>query len=340
VNATIPEKSKQRGVSYALTDDGIELPVIDLTHPAFAVAPSPAELAELGAQFVRESERRARLPATIQRVLLRIVLRRSVLGRALMAAEGSFLDGMSTYLMKLGPDNLGSGYAVTVDRRIAASLPALSMRMRLRDVSRMLADGLAPALAAAPGRPCHLLNIAGGPSADTLNALILLHRERAEVLAGRELRIHVLDVDEAGPAFGARALAALRTEGAPLHGLAIEMRHVRYDWGAASRLREVLGALGEEAVMAVASEGGLFDYGSDEAVVENLGALAEGSPASAVVVGSVTRADGPLARAHASSVATRPRTLEAFSALARRAGWAVAKSTEGPPHRLVTLEKG
>jgi len=45
--AKIPEKNKQQGVCYALTDDGVELPVIDITNPAFSENASQAKLAEL-----------------------------------------------------------------------------------------------------------------------------------------------------------------------------------------------------------------------------------------------------------------------------------------------------
>jgi hypothetical protein len=37
----LSERNKRPGVCYALTDDGIELPVIDLTHPAFTVPDQP-----------------------------------------------------------------------------------------------------------------------------------------------------------------------------------------------------------------------------------------------------------------------------------------------------------
>jgi len=37
MNDLIPERNKRTGVCYALTDDGLELPVVDITHPAFAV---------------------------------------------------------------------------------------------------------------------------------------------------------------------------------------------------------------------------------------------------------------------------------------------------------------
>jgi hypothetical protein len=78
-------------------------------------------------------------------------LKRSVLGRALMGAAGTFLPGMPTYLMKLGPDHLGAGYAQELDRRIAGSPPALAMRLRLLDVVTLLAEGIGSAPDGGPG---------------------------------------------------------------------------------------------------------------------------------------------------------------------------------------------
>ena len=99
----------------------------------------------------------------------------------------------------------------------------------MRDVARLLADGLAPALAAQPGAPVHLLNIGGGPATDSLNALILLQKEQPQQLAGRQIVIHVLDLDATGPHFGARALDALLAAGAPLHGMMAAFQHIPYD---------------------------------------------------------------------------------------------------------------
>ena len=33
----ITQKNNKAGVCYAITDEGVELPVIDVTHPAFAI---------------------------------------------------------------------------------------------------------------------------------------------------------------------------------------------------------------------------------------------------------------------------------------------------------------
>src|SRR5712692_4870809 len=203
------------GILFALTDDGVSLPVIDVTNPAFAVTATDAELASLSDRFVLESTERQEIPAP-----LRDALQRSRLGRALMAASGTFLTGMNTYLLKLGPDNLGTD-ANPIDRRIAASFPALMTRLRLQDMARLLADGVSLAAAAAPQRPLCLVNIGGGPAGDSWNALIHLHAEHPDLLAGREIVIAVLDLDDRGPAFGVRALETLRATGAPLCGLEI-----------------------------------------------------------------------------------------------------------------------
>jgi hypothetical protein len=73
----------------------------------------------------------------------------------------------------------------------------------------------------------------------------------------------------------------------------------------------------------------LFEYGSDEEIVENLRTVHAGTAGDAIVVGSVTR-DGEVVRAgsRVSRVNTRPRTLEAFRALAEAGGWRLDEVVE------------
>lgn len=327
----VPEPNKKPGVSYAVTDDGLELPVIDVTHPAFAVSMTDGELAALTAAFIEEVERQQKMPLIVQRFFMRAFLRKSAVGRGLLAARGTFLSGMSTYLMKLGPDNLGS-YAVPVDRKITASLPPLSMRLRLQDVAHLSADALAPQLEASPGRSLHFVNIAGGPAIDNVNTLILLRRDRPAFLDGRPIAIHVLYQDEAGPSFGARALQALVAPGGKLHGLQVSFDHLRYDWRDADRLTRVLVELElAGAVWTASSEGGLFEYGSDDEIVANLNALRSAAGPGTVVVGTVTRDEGvaKITRGQ-SGIATRPRSVSAFQALAAQGGWALDTVIQGP----------
>jgi len=326
----------RRELVFAKTQEGVELAVIDVTNPAFRVTATDAELAAMAEQYILGAGKQQEVPAA-----LREALRNSMLGRGLIAATGTFLDGVSTYLLKLGPKNLGED-ASPLDQRIAASFPAFTARLRLQDMARMLADGLAIAIAAEPRRPVCLVNIGGGAGSDSWNAVIHLQAEHTALLVARRIVIAVLDVDAHGPAFGGRAVEALRAAPAPLCALDIEFRHFSYEWSDAERLREALEELNVgDAACGISSEGGLFEYGSDGEIVSNLSTLYAGTARDAVVVGSVTRDGGPVrASLNANRVATRPRTIEAFGALAKQAGWIVEKVIERPFSYNVRLVRG
>lgn len=338
---TIPENHKKPGVTYALNDAGLELPVVDVTHPAFALDIGPQELERRLQAHLRELRQREKVPQFVQNFMLRRMMKNSVLMRAIMGADGGFLSGMSTYLLKLGPDNMDGRYTSSIDRQISASLPGLSMRIRLQDITRLLANGLVPALTSRKADPLHLLNIGGGPAIDSLNALLILRKERPDLLDGRNIFIHILDVDEAGPHFGNRALAALQAEGAPLHGLNIRLEHVVYNWTDTTALTGLLKSLGDATpVVAASSEGALFEYGSDAEITANLRALGEAASSDAIFVGSVTRADATGRLLNASSrAALQLRGIEAFSLLAEAAGWRVAERSDSPMSHNVLLRK-
>jgi hypothetical protein len=333
-----PEYNKRQGVCYALTSQGIELPVVDVTHPAFELRITPERQRELVESFLQQQRRYARLPKWLRAARLRFALRGSTIARGLRRAEGTFLDGMTTYLFKLGPKNLGS-YAVPIDRKIAASLPGIAVRLRLSDMARLLAGALAPQLRTDPRRPAHFLNIAGGSAIDSLNALILLAREQRELLSAREIVVCVLDGDAEGPAFGGRALSALCAPNAALAGLDVSFRHIRYDWQQVAGLEPVLEAARAAGAITIgSSEGGLFEYGSDLEIVSNLKALARAGT-SFKMVGSVTRNDETMQTLKlTSTAATRPRGLRAFAVLAAQAGFRIAEAIQRPLSDQVVLE--
>lgn len=322
-------------VLYTTTKEGEQVAIIDVTNPAFTLTVADAEVVALQEQYILEAARRQEIPTALQEAL-----RSSKFGRGLMAASGTFLDGMTTYLLKLGPENLREGTS-PIDQRIAASFPAFAARLRLQDISRLLADGLEVTAAVDPRRRLCLVNIGGGPGADSWNALISLRNARAELLADREIRIAVMDLDERGPAFGSRALDALRAAGAPLSGLNIRFRHFGYEWSCTERLRAALEELGAiDTACGISSEGALFEYGSDDEIVSNLRVLHAGTARDAIVVGSVTREGKPVrASLIANRVATRPRTIEAFRALAEQGGWIVQLVMERPFSYHVRLVK-
>ncbi len=121
--------------------------------------------------------------------------------------------------------------------------------------------------------------------------------------------------------------------GAPLHGVNVELKLRRYDWSRSADLPELMAdAKREQAVIAISSEGGLFDYGSNDEVVANLQML----HGAALVVGSVTRADELTRNTHRSNgMSLKLRGYAAFGELAERAGW-----RDRARHRAADLRSG
>jgi hypothetical protein len=314
-----------RAVVFATTADGLRLPVIDVTHPAFAVPDDPASLAARRDAFLAWDRRNRRMPNIITRLLMQLAARRSLLLRKILASEDEYLDSISTYLLKLGADHLPAGFDGRVDRKVAAAPHTALVRLRMQQIARLLAEALQALLAGAPNAPLHLVNIAGGPALDSINALIMLARAHATLIQ-RPIAIHVLDAQQDGPTFGARAVVALTAPGGALHGLEVQFRHHSYDWNDTAPLARLLADLaGHGAIIAASSEGGLFEYGTDDAVVANLTALARASVS--IVVGSVTSSSEVRKRMIAQTrFRLFPRGLEGFAPLAERSGYAIAES--------------
>jgi hypothetical protein len=314
-----------RAVVFATTTDGLRLPVIDVTNPAFAVPDDPASLAARREAFLAWDRRNRRIPAIVTRLLMRRARRRSELLRRILTSDNDYLDSISTYIVKLGADHLPPGFDSPMDRRVVAAPHAALIRLRMQQISRLLAEALFAPLAAAPDAPLHFVNIAGGPALDSINALIMLAREHAALIR-RPVAMHVFDAQQDGPAFGARALVALGASGAPLDGLDIQFQHHAYDWNDTAPLaRELSGLTARGAIIAASSEGGLFEYGTDGVIVANLTALAQANVP--IVAGSVT-SSSELRKRMITQTRFRifSRGLEGFAPLAEESGYAIAES--------------
>jgi hypothetical protein len=70
-------------LTFARTRDGFDLPVIDVTHPRFAVPDDPATVRATYDAFIEGERRRRRIPKFIMRMMLRSAARRSRLVRAI-----------------------------------------------------------------------------------------------------------------------------------------------------------------------------------------------------------------------------------------------------------------
>ena len=314
-------------VTCARTREGFDLPVIDVTNPRFAVPDDPERVQGLYDAFIAHERRRRYLPAFVLRWMLRMAAGKSRLVHALVDPQAGFLDGLSTYVMKLGAENLVPPYDTPVDRRVAGSPHIVLLRLRMQQVAQLVAQGIADDLAGADAAaPLALINIGGGPALDSINALILLRRDRPGLLE-RRIAIEVLDASQDGAFFGANALAALQAERGPLAGLEIAMRHHDYDWNQPAALASLVDKrIAAGAVIAASSEGALFEYGSDQAIVANLQALRAGAGAR-LVAGSVTSSDDTRRRMIATTrFKLYPRGVAGFAPLAAQAGFRIAKT--------------
>jgi hypothetical protein len=324
-----PHSSQRRnaGITYARTREGFDLPVIDVANPRFAVPDDPATVRGLHAAFVESERQRRRIPKLIIRIMLRAAARKSRLVRALLLSDAEFLDGISTYVVKLGPENLVPPYDTPIDRRLAASPHILLMRLRMQQIAHLVAEGIADDPAAAGSAALSLINIGGGPALDSINALIVLRRTHPDLL-NRRIVIEVLDSNRDGAFFGANALAALKADNGPLADLDIDMQHHDYDWNRPALLEGLVEKLTSAgAIIAASTEGALFEYGSDEAIVANLKALRADGAGARFIAGSVTCADETRRRMIAETrFKLIPRGLAGFAPLAAQAGFRIAKA--------------
>jgi hypothetical protein len=319
------DPAHRTGIVYATTRQGYRLPVIDVSHPAFAVPDDPRSLDSLRRTFAEKERQRKRMPKPLVRGMAWWMGRHSLLAHAIFNEKTPVLGGITTYILKLGAPNLPPPFDNPLDRRLAATPGVTSIRMRLQQLARLMSEALRPELTARPSVPLHLLNIGGGTALDSLNILMLLHRSAPAILA-RPISIRVLDPDSDGPEFGRRALEALTNEG-PLRGLEVEFVHVPYNWkevGTLIQLGRQMSMSG--AIIAASTEGALFEYGDDSTVLANLSALHDMTGLNAVG-GTVTRAD-PLTDEFIKSsrfIKLVPRSAAAFAALARQAGFTVSR---------------
>lgn len=323
---TSADDLRKRGVAIARTKAGFELPVIDVTNPRFTVADDAESIQALRDAVVASERQRRHIPKFIIRWMMKSAAKRSLLIRAVFQNDSKFLDSVSTYVMKLGADNLLAPYDSEIDKKFACSPHSTLMRLRMQQMAKLIAASVERELSAAPTGPLHLIDIGGGPAMDALNALILLAQSSSRELLKRPIVIQVLDLDDDGAFFGRAALAELMREGGRLHGLSVDFQHEKYDWHVPSVLAELLEKVrSQNAVVVAASEGGLFEYASDEDVVANLRALRAGG--ARCVVGSVTCNDdlrrGMIA---VSPIKLVPRGIEGIRPLAAQAGFEIGQT--------------
>jgi len=338
----IPEKNKVPGLSYVYTDCGLELPVLDITHPLFTASINEESLEALRKESPQRAKSMKEMPAA-QKML--IAERSYIFGKYFHKdPTATYLSGMSTYMLKLGPGLMGGGEERNIDRMIAVGVVSIAARMRLRDICRLQANALLPQLKTSPGKELCLLNIAGGAAADSINTLILVLAEDQSLLKNRKIEINVFDIDTDSPHFAGRCVETLKAPGSHFHGLDISFNHIKYNWADTGNLIDFL-AKKRDCILTGTSEGGLFEYASDEEIINNLDALYENSPAhmqfSGSVIHDIDNVDPTMAAmAEETRGALRLRGIKGLETILENTKWKLNHTTDkNPVYGVFTLKK-
>ena len=334
-------KNKQPGLSYAFTGNGVELPVLDITHPLFISSIDEVKLKELLKKAEKNAEETAEKFNNMPAYITRFLAKRSFTMAELLQHKGDnvFLSGVSTLMLKLGPGLIGIGRKRFLDRLASRGIGGMVLRMRVRDLSKCQATALIPILRKSPDKNLCMINIAGGAASDTINTLFLILQEDPLLLKNRKIEIYVLDIDSFGPAFAAECFSVLKSPARQFNNLNISFRHIQYDWNNTLFLNKLLSER-KDWLIACSSEGGLFEYCSDEVIDKNLDTLFNNSNSEIIMTGSllhdIENVDAGIIAALKISTGIKPRFL-GLNGLKNicRDNWTIDSIIEGNPRYLV-----
>ena len=335
-------KNKIPELSYAFTSNGIELPVLDITHPYFISCTDEKTLKKLLPYVEKHADENAEKFNKIPAFIKKYFINHSFAVAELIQTEkqNEFASGVTTIMMKLGPKLIGKGKKRFLDRQMNKGFGALVIRMRARDISKCQAEALMPLLIKSPRKDLCFINIAGGAASDSINALFLIQNVDPSLLKDRKIEINVLDIDNFGPSFAESSITALKAPGERFNDLNISFRHIHYDWNSSDRLIELLTER-KEWLQICSSEGGLFEYCSDEVIIKNLNILYSYSTDDIIIAGTllhdVETIDAGMLAALKISTKIKPRLLgiKGLKNIVENYKWKIESTIEGNPRYLI-----
>jgi hypothetical protein len=334
-------KKKVPGLSYAFTGNGVELPVLDITHPLFNYSIDEAKLKEMLRKAKKNADKTAEKFNNMPAFLKIFLANHSFTMSELLQNKGdnAFLSGVSTLMLKLGPGLIGKGRNRFLERLASRGIGGIVLRMRVRDISNCQSKALIQILRNSPGKNLCMINIAGGAASDSINTLFLIQKEDPNLLKNRKIELDLLDLDTFGPAFAENCITGLKASGGRFNGLDISFRYIKYDWNNPEILERVLKER-MEWIISCSSEGGLFEYCSDEVIEKNLNTLFNNSTSELIITGSllhdIKNVDAGIIASLKISTNIKPRFLglDGLKNLCKN-NWSVESIIEGNPRYLV-----
>jgi hypothetical protein len=315
-NYPVNQKNHMQNVSYVEISNNIEFPIVDITHPLFvsSIDENKYHLSNI------KSAKTIRLIKKLPYFMKKSFTKTSDM-------DNSYLTGMRTMIYKLGP-NLAKGIKLGFrDRWAVKQDNFMGLRIRLRDVCQFQAEILLSLLQENPSKNLCFFNIAGGPSSDSINTIFLIQDRKPELLKNRKIEIAILDIDSYGPDFARRCVDVLKTPGKRFHGLDIAVNIIPYNWNDPGALSDILKERADW-IQICTSEGGLFEYGSEDEITQNLNQLYINSVESMRIVGTIILdkenvSPGYLGFAELTGIQVRFIGLDRLKAILSGTNWAL-----------------
>src|SRR5690606_29333137 len=134
--------------------NGVELPVLDITNPLFVSSIDETALDKSAKEALTQAQ------SMKKNSMAKLFANRTLaLGKFRPNDKNaSYVSGMSTLMMKLGPGLIGGGLNRFVDRKLAGGFTAMTVRMRLRDICRVQTEALIPKLQDNPKKNLCFIN--------------------------------------------------------------------------------------------------------------------------------------------------------------------------------------
>jgi len=321
-----------QGILYARTPHGEEIPILDITHEAFTNYCNEAVLEKKSAAAASKIGMISHMPG-----FLKTMIRKS------SNTQNSYLSGMRTLALKLGPRLMKGMKVGFTERRLVHEFSSVALRIRVRNISILQAEALRPELERHPNKQLVMVNIAGGAAGDSINSLRLLAAANKELLSKRRIEIIVLDTDTFGPEFASSSIEVLKINDPLFFGLNLSVRHIRYDWNSTQALSELLEST-KDAIHGFSSEGGLFEYGTDQAIQANLEAIARTSNSDARIVGSIMLDPDHInpmmvEMQKVTGTSTRFLGMDGLRSIVSKSGWEIESSkSDGSVYATFTLK--
>jgi hypothetical protein len=334
-------KNKRQDLLYASTLNNVELPILDITHPLFISSINEVKLKKMLLEAGKNADKTAEKFNSMPAFLKKFLANHSFTMSELLQNKGdnAYLSGVSTLMLKLGPGLIGKGKNRFLERLASGGIGGIVLRMRVRDISTCQSNALIQILRNSPEKNLYMINIAGGAASDSINTLFLIQKEDPGLLENRKIELDLLDLDTFGPAFAENCITELKARNGRFYGLDISLRNIHYDWNNPEVLEKVLKER-KDWIISCSSEGGLFEYCTDEVIEKNLDTLFENSNSELIITGSllhdIKNVDAGIIASLKISTNIKPRFL-GLDGLKRicKSKWVIDNIIEGNPRYLV-----